>query len=419
VKILCLGNADNVGIRLYSWMKEAGHDLELYRLAVDEEPKRGNPYLYLPKEKIDEDPNIHLIKDSLLRILWVSVFGSKRVDYINKNFDFVIITSGYHALSLSGKIHLPKVLLPIGQEIHFAAFRGISKLANIFTHPRHLIRNYLYRWLSRKALSAVDTIFEPVSQNTRIIKSLGLEKKIAYIALGEDVQKNRELVNQEKLSELNRETQCAKRVFLWFTRLTTGVPNRIGLQGSDLFFESLENFKEELKTGELIVYMTRHGHGTHLKDFFHMASMSEVYPYIRWTDHLSHPDLMTYLSIKNAVLFAHLKHDTGISGIGRDGYAIGVPLVSSSTDKNMMDQYMVPGPRIYAKEPAEIISAMTAFLNMGEEEFKNIRRETAVYGKKYIDKSFFLKRLYKEIESLTCDSNLTLPSEQLSPVVKK
>jgi glycosyltransferase involved in cell wall biosynthesis len=410
LKILCLGNADNVGIRIYLWLKESDQEVELYRLAVDEDQKRGNPYLYSPKEEVDEDPKIQLIKDSLLRILGVSIFGSKQIDYINKNFDLVLITSGYHALSLSNKIHLPKILLPIGHEIQCAGFR-VLKLADILIHPRHLLRNFIYRGLAKKALFAVDRIFESTPDNISILKSLGLERKIDYVGFGEDIQKNRKLVNQEKLSQLNRETQGAKRVFLWFTRLSyfdPSLPTSPIYKGADLFFESLENFVEELKAGDLIVYMGKHGQDA--QKFDRIAKKSDVYQYIRWVDHLDHPDVVTYLSIKNAVVFTQLGVSVSIPGIGRDGYSIGTPMVNCCTEEGMKAQYTLPGPRIYAKEPAEITSAMSALLNMGEEEFENIRRETALYGEKYIDKSFFLKRLYKEIENLTCNSNLTLPS---------
>lgn len=410
MKILCIGNADNLGIRVYLWLKEYAQNVELYRLAIDEDPKRGNPYLYASKDEIDRNPDVLLIKDRPLKILWASLFGSRIINRINKNFDFVIITGGYHALSLSRKIKTPKIFIPIGYEIdYYAGFRGVSKFSDILTNPRHLLRNYIYRWIARDSLSSVDKYLDWFPPTVKISKNLGFESKIVYIAYGEDIHKNRKLINQNKLKKLNKETQNAKRVFLWFSRLNYTDPGLAEYKGANLFFDSLESFMPELKTGNLIVYMGRHG--IDAKEFLRMASKSCLYPYIRWVDHLDYPDLLGYLSIGNAVLFTDFGDvNAGISGIGRDGYSVGTPMVNSTTDETMKKQYTVPGPRIYAKEPVEITSTMSALLDMDEEEFENIRRETTLYGEKYIDKSFFLKRLCKEIENLTCNSNLTPPS---------
>ena len=51
MRFLCIGNADNVGIRVYTWMKKRKLDVTLYRITADEDIKRGNPYLYLQKVK--------------------------------------------------------------------------------------------------------------------------------------------------------------------------------------------------------------------------------------------------------------------------------------------------------------------------------------------------------------------------------
>ena len=58
MRLLCLGNGDNIGIRLYTWMKKRKLDVTLYRVCADEDQLRGNPYFYLSKSEINEDPKI-------------------------------------------------------------------------------------------------------------------------------------------------------------------------------------------------------------------------------------------------------------------------------------------------------------------------------------------------------------------------
>ena len=104
MKFLCIGNADNLGIRVYTWMKKRKLDVTLYRVIADEDKLRGNPYLYLPKSEVNEDPNIISINDDLLKIRNISLFGDKIINHINKTYDFVILTGGWHALMFSRKI---------------------------------------------------------------------------------------------------------------------------------------------------------------------------------------------------------------------------------------------------------------------------------------------------------------------------
>ena len=105
---------------------------------------------------------------------------------------------------------------------------------------------------------------------------------------------------------------------------------------------------------------------------------------------------MAYLSINNAVLFTDFGEvNAGISGIGRDGYAMGIPMVNSTTDEIMVKQYTFPGPRTYANTEEEIATAMKEFIFMNEEDFSIMKKRTSDYGKQYIDQSFFVKRLLK------------------------
>ncbi|MCP4884893.1 MAG: DUF4350 domain-containing protein, partial [Flavobacteriales bacterium] len=87
MKILCLGNADNIGARLYTWLKAEGKDVTLMRTPFDEGGgERSDPELYNvnPKET-------HLINLTLYETILPSLFSSKNIRNLNKKFDIVLI----------------------------------------------------------------------------------------------------------------------------------------------------------------------------------------------------------------------------------------------------------------------------------------------------------------------------------------
>ena len=401
MKLLCLGNADNVGVRLYSWLNDNNVDVTLYRLAADEDPQRGNPLHYLSKDQIEKNPKIHLIEDDLLKIRFVSLLGGSLIKTINESFDAVVITGGFHALLFSRKIKLPKIFIHVGYEIHYhaAKFRGIPKLSKLLKNPRGVLRNHFYSWLARKSMHSVDKILDWFPPTVAVNKALGFEKKIIYMSFGEDVSRNQKLLNKELLNNLNQQTKDAKKVFLWLSRLNFTNPHQASYKGPDLFIKGIEYYIDQIKSGELMIYMGRHG--VEVEEFIELISKSPIYNYIKWVGHLDYPDLLAYLSIKNAVLFTDFGDvNSGISGIGRDGYSVGVPMVNSNTDEIMKKQYSVPGIRYYAKEVSEITKAMSYFLNISFDNFEAIKKETSLYGLNFIDKSFFLKRFLEEINKL-------------------
>jgi hypothetical protein len=401
MKILCLGNGDNLGVRTYMPLKENGHDVTLYRIVADEDPLRGNPMFYFSKKELYEDKNIHALDMDMLTIRNTSLFGSKLINDINQNYDIVIVSGGWHALIFSRKITIPKIFILVGYEVHTKAkeYRGIPKIKELFADFRQTLRNYFYGWLTRNALSRVSRILDWFPPTVAVNKSLGFEKKIIYMAFGENVKRNKSLVKRDSLQELNCSTDSAKRVFLWFSRINFLDSARANYKGANLFIEALEQQEDALSSGELIVYMSLHGEDKN--EFKEFVEKSTVYKYIRWITHLDYPDLMTYLSIKNAVLFTDFGNvNSGISGIGRDGYAIGVPMVNSTTDEIMIKQYTVPGPRFYAFTVEEISYTMRKILTMSEEDFEDIKKLTAIYGEKYVDQSFFIKRLLDEASLL-------------------
>lgn len=396
MRILCLGNGDNLGVRVYSELRKSIKNISLCRLVADEDFLRGNPSFYLEKKELNENNQIHTLDINLLTIRNSSFFGSAIIENFNKNYDVVLVTGGWHALIYSRKIKLPKIFIPVGYEIHRKAreYRGLPNIKELLLNFRQTLRNYFYGWLTRNSLSKVTKILDWFPPTVAVNKSLGFEKKILFMAFGEDIEKNKSLIKKDFLQKLNSANSSALKVFLWFSRVNFLDPKKANYKGADLFIKALENFESSLCSGELIVYMGQHGE--EIDQFRVFVKKSPIYRYIRWVDHLDYPELMTYLSIKNSVLFTDFGDvNSGISGIGRDGYAMGIPMVNSTTDEIMVKQYTFPGPRTYAYTEEEIATAMKEFIFMNEEDFSIMKKRTSDYGKQYIDQSFFVKRLLK------------------------
>jgi hypothetical protein len=401
MKILCLGNRDNLGIRTYLWLAEAGYDVQLYRVIADEDPMRSNPCFYLDRNQLQLDPAIKCLQEDLLQIRNYALRGGDIIDQINQYFDVVLVAGGWHALLMSRKIKKPKIFIPVGSEVHSKAreYPGLPKISKILTDCRGSLRNHFYGWLTRNSLNNTTKILDWFPVNVAIEKRLGLGNKIIYMAFGEDVRKNSTLVNKSLLAELNAKTASSKRVFLWLSRVNFQDPNKANYKGADLFLNALAAFEHELKQQELMVFIGLHGEEK--EAFKAFAKQKKFYPLINWVEHLDYPDLLAYLAINNAVLFPSFGAiNAGISGISRDGYTMGVPLVNSATDKVMIQQYAKPGPRRFVQTEAEIVATMREFLVMPKIEFKALQDASKAYGENYIDKHYFIQRLGKEIAKL-------------------
>lgn len=401
MKILCLGNGDNIGVRVYSWLKEYNQDVSLYRIQADEDPLRGNPYLYLEKNDIDNNPRVTLISDDTMTIRNIAVFGGHSIHEINKNYDFVIITGGWHALLYSRKIKKPKLFIYVGYELHTKAreYRGLPSAKELRESPRETLRKYFYGWLTRSSFRRVDKYLDWFPPGLAVTRSLGLLDKVIYMAFGEDLGRNKKLMNSNLSAELNRNSIHFKKTFLFLSRLNFSEPSKANCKFAHFFLHGLESQRSNLEKGFIKVYIG--DHGEEAEQFKAMAKNSCVHHYITWVPHLNYGDLMSYLSIKNAVLFTDFGDaNSGISGIGRDGYTMGIPMINSTTDDTMIKQYTMPGPRMYAKTKEDVVAAMNNIMNMSEESFDLWKKDTLDYGKKYIDKDFFIKRLLSKMKEM-------------------
>ena len=171
-------------------------------------------------------------------------------------------------------------------------------------------------------------------------------------------------------------------------------------KGAELFLSALKKCSDLLKRREILVYIGKHGYDA--DHFISMAKSYNIYNDIIWVEHLDYPDLLAYLSIKNAVLFSEFgDNNSCISGIGRDAYTVGTPMVNQTKDLVMTQQYNKPGLRYYASNKDEIYKSMCYFLTLTTDKYYEWHCKTKIYGKKFIDINNYIPRLKEIIKSVT------------------
>ena len=182
MRILCLGNADNLGIRVYNWLRKSGVSTDLCRVTADEDSKRGSINFY----QKEDSTNIFIYKKNLHTVRLEALWGSAFIDSLNKKYDCVLITGGFHALLLSSMLKVPKIFIPVGYEVsyHAASFRNFPNIIKELTNLKSSLGNFFYSTLARRALSRCSAIADSYPLNVEICKKLGLGSKIKFLGLG-------------------------------------------------------------------------------------------------------------------------------------------------------------------------------------------------------------------------------------------
>src|SRR5262249_3182235 len=144
--------------------------------------------------------------------------------------------------------------------------------------------------------------FDSYEAHTDGLRRLGLLKKRVFRGLSADCAGDRARVRPELRQQLLARYGDARRVFLWFSRLNFSDPSALIYKGVERYLEALESILPELRAGTVRLVMGKHGN--EVPQFMELIEKSPVHQYINWTTHLGAPELVTYLSLPNGVLFS-------------------------------------------------------------------------------------------------------------------
>lgn len=389
-RLLFLGNASNIGYRYCGWTRELGIDADLYPL--DSNALRSDIATFVGEAPTGDwilpiadigDPLSFALRRNHVHAL------------IEARYDLVVAT-GRSGLIASRLIKLPKVLNVNGSEVGGLPYthlrrdrRGLRKIS----------RGLVQAQLARSALRRMSLIFDNYLPNLLVLRRLGLAHLVIPGLGAEDCAHNRRLVNAPLLERLTDRYRDAKRVFLWLSRLNFSRPADRQYKGSERFVQALASMRAQLERGQIRVVVGRHGE--EVDAFMQLPEVKRLSSQIDWVDHLDYSDLLTYLSIPNAVLFSVFgERQRDFGGIDRDAATVGTVTVSSATDEFMGRIYGASAPILHAVTASQIAGRMKQVLEMDDVTFNELQSEMAAFGLEYVDYSVIIPKMLDYFRTL-------------------
>jgi hypothetical protein len=379
LRVLFLGNDDNYNYRMAKWSREFGVEADLW-VIQPADPLRGDIRLLEP----DLDGRFPAwvmdvpLGDGRLAALWPGGIGRR----IEETYDFVGVC-GTASLMASLRLRCPRGLTAIGAEIGDLPFPFKPGYAtSMGTRPMRY--NVSIALLVRAALRRLDFIIDSYQAHDNAYERLRLNEKRSFRGMAADCAGERARVRRELLDQLVAKYGAAQRVFMWFSRLNFTDPDALIYKGAERFLQALEAVLPALESGRVRVIMGKHGN--ELAEFMQLVDRSPAKPYIDWVPHLGAPELVTYLSLPNGVLFAEFgATQRELSGIGRDAASIGTVTVSSAEPQSMERQYGVAGPLLRALTTEEIAGQMRDLIDMSDDKLRSRQAAMRQFGEAAVD----------------------------------
>lgn len=391
LRVLFLGNDDNVNYQMAKWSREFGVDAEVW-IIQPTDPHRGDIRLL--------EPDLDMLPTWVKNIPLgdgrrMAVFPGKIGKEIDRTYDFVGVT-GAASLMSTLRLRTPRGLICTGAELGDLPFPFKPGYA-ISQGRRSLRYNISVAILVRAALRRLDFIDDDFDGHTAALRRLGLLGKRKFVGFPGDCAGARKRISADLRKNLMRQYGNAGRVFMWFSRLNFSDPKALIYKGVERFLKALESMLPELRRGEVRVVIGRHGN--EMEAFLQLVNLSPVKEFIDWVPHLGAHELCTYLSLPNAVLFSEFGEHLGIlTGIGRDASSIGTVMISSANPRMIERQYGRPAPILRAVTIDDIVRRMREVVDMDDQAFANLQRKMAEFGEQYVDYRAYIPKYYAFVQ---------------------
>ena len=374
LRVVFFGSQDNLGYRYAKWLRALGHHAEVYAFELD--LGRSQPELLDPELK-DAYPDWFHAHRSPVRYYPYIPRGLRR--QLERDFD-LMVASGTRGLLASRKVALPKILHSIGGEVAEAPFPFAGRWQGVAAAIYRLTR-----WpFARASLRAMDAIIENYLVNVRCLERLGLMEARVTLPMAEDVASNRAMIDHDLLATLTGRYAGNRRVFLWLSRLNYRDPDDAAYKGADRFLRALAAVRSEIEQGQIRLVIGTHGHD--VEAFRKWAEQEGYASHIDWVPHLSYGQMLTYLSLPNAVLFGKFGEDlTILSGMDRDALSTGTVTVTTYDPTYISEIYGGHAPYLLAVSETEIAARMREIADMTDEDFEAQRAAMSDYGDANLD----------------------------------
>jgi hypothetical protein len=376
LRVVFFGSQDNLGYRYAKWLRALGHHAEVYAFELD--LGRSQPELLDPELKDDYPDWFHVHRSPVRHFPRIT---RNLCHQLERDFD-LMVASGTRGLLASRKVKLPKILHSIGGEVAEAPFPFAGRWQGVAAAIYRLTR-----WpLARASLRAMDAIIENYLVNVRCLERLGLMDARVTLPMAEDVAANRAMIERGLLVTLTERYQGYQRVFLWLSRLNYRDPDDAAYKGADRFLRALAEVRPEIEKGQIRLVIGTHGHD--VEAFRKWAEQEGYGSHIDWVPHLTYGQMLTYLSLPNAVLFGKFGEDlTILSGMDRDALSTGTVTVTTYDPTYISEIYGGHAPYLLAVSETEIGARMREIADMTDEGFETRRGAMSAYGNSNLDLS--------------------------------
>lgn len=394
MRIAFVGNQGNNAYRLCKWIREMGYDAHLYMM-------HGANLRSLP-EVIDRE-----IEKKGVNVFpsWVHNYNnigrlwflkkSNIATQIEKYFD-IVVTSGLEGLLSVNHFHnIPLVHMSIGSEVTELPLL----MFNFNTNWKLRITSFF----ARRALSKVSKISTGFRPTMITIAKLGHIGKMRVWGFAEDVKYNRSRIDKKLLEELNAKYCKYDRVFLWLSRLNYLNKVSATYKGPEKFLKAFKRIVLENKYNVRVI-IGEHGHN--VNEFRKLVTEEDLDSYIDYVPHMPYWKLLTYLSIKNAVIFDELDKKKGeLSGIARESLSVGA-IVVKTIDKKLIEMCFGPDcPVFNAFDISTCYDVMVKILNYDNKQFEQVKNRVFDWANKFLHhKQNIPKFIYFLSETIYCNS---------------
>lgn len=388
LRIAVIGNSGAYGYRLATWLRRVGYNASLITICG--------------KDRHERDRIENIDRDLPAMPTWVAEFDrfDTRFRVLHRDYD-VGLTVGPSGLKAVTEIpSLPIVHFVMGSEIH--------GLATQYRRPTTSLGRWLqggfYRFFRppderrkrgvalhfQRAFDRVGVVLAVHRAMVSAAHDLGLGKKLQSWAFPEDVDGNARRVDQRLRATLHRKYAGNRRVLLWFNRVNLRDPVLPKYKGAELFLEILRQLVDERKHDVRAIVGT---HGDDVELFKQRAHDLGVAGSIDYVGHLPFYELLTYLSLDNAIVCGPLNSFGVFEGIVRESTSLGAVSVGVFEESLIERHYGPHCPLALVADAPGYFRVLNDLINLDTAEFRLRQSEILQWAREYLDYSVLIPRL--------------------------
>jgi len=371
MKIAFISNQGNNAFRLAKWLQEFNIDAHVY--AVSENNQRSNPASLSSEYETKLPEWFHQIE---LKNYFSFIKKIKEFDYIEKHFD-IIITTGDYGLLLSTKFKRKDIIhYNLGAELHHLPFWTKNERKNL------LVKLIEISWL-RIALRRIYKIIIIEKNGVKVAKKLSILNKSYVFGFPEDIN-NINNRDEGLYHELDQKYKKYDRVFVYLSRIKYKNKNITAYKAPEKFIEAMDKLILNYPNANIKVIMAEHGDDA--IDFKNEVKNKQIFNKIDWVPHLPYNQLLSYLSLKNAVIIGSLSDTAAcLGGMTREALSVGAIVLQKLDPILTKLTYNSDDPGYNPKTDNEIYTFLEELYKMDSTELREKQQQSVIWAKKYLD----------------------------------